>query len=231
MGATPCRFESDLPQSSRSRALRANSATVAGWSDEEPPDHWHANVPLRELTTWRIGGPAAFVSQPADLEQIRADLQAARERELPLLALGGGSNLLAADEGYPGLLLRMPPLPPHFLTRDGQSLVRLAAGSSLAEVSRQLAEVGWGGLEWAAGIPGTVAGAVVNNAGAFDGSIAAVLTGARLLKESGRRCSWPAESSRSPIATRVSRARIRPATYCSMSTSRSRRCRHRRRSR
>lgn len=155
-----------------------------------PPPRWRSDVAMRQLTSWRIGGPAAFLSRPADLAQLREDLTLARQRSLPVLALGGGSNLLVADTGYPGLMLRLPHTALRVRTRDGRTHARLAAGSPLAPVAQQLAEMGWGGLEWAAGIPGTVGGAIVNNAGAFGGSIDRVLASARLLAENGRITAW-----------------------------------------
>jgi UDP-N-acetylmuramate dehydrogenase len=154
------------------------------------PSRWRSDLPLRELTTWRIGGPVAYLSQPADLTELREDLALARQRGLRIFALGGGSNLLAADAGYPGLMIRLPGGPPLFLDRHGGARVRVPAGSPLAATARGLAEIGWAGLEWAAGIPGTVGGAVVNNAGAFGGSISEVLLRARLLEPTGRIVTW-----------------------------------------
>ncbi|MBD3235719.1 MAG: UDP-N-acetylmuramate dehydrogenase [Candidatus Eisenbacteria bacterium] len=157
------------------------------------PPRWERDVPLRERTSWRVGGPVQFISHPADLEELREDLALARRGALPVFALGGGSNLLVSDRGYAGLMLRLPDAPTQPPPGARVARALLAAGASLSRVAEELAGAGWAGLEWAAGIPGTVGGAVVNNAGAFGGSIDGVFRGARLLDPEGREQRWTAE--------------------------------------
>ena len=144
-------------------------------------------MPLSCLTTWRIGGPARFLSTPKDLEQFVDDLHAAEALALRPLALGGGSNLLFPDEGYPGLLLRVPPDP------ADSGTMRLSASMPLATAARLTARAGLRGLQWAAGIPGTIGGAIVNNAGAYGASIASVLIQIHVSRADGHRETWPAE--------------------------------------
>jgi UDP-N-acetylmuramate dehydrogenase len=158
------------------------------------PSRWQRDVPLTRLTTWRIGGPARFVSAPRDLDELRADLDLAARLGLPAFALGGGSNLLFPDEGYPGLLVRVPAGQPRFVSGStpGRAALVVPAGTPLATLVQRLAGDGWSGLEWAAGIPGTVGGAVVNNAGAYGGTIADALAEVEVLTGGDQLETWDA---------------------------------------
>jgi len=161
------------------------------------PPHWQPAFPLAQLSTWKIGGPARYASAPASREQLRDDLRAARRERLPVLAIGGGSNLLFADAGYDGLVVRIPREEP--LVLDGRlasarmsALHCIAAGDWLAPTVRRLAGAGWAGLHWADGIPGTVGGAIVNNAGAYGGQIADRLASVHVMLPDGSEEEWPA---------------------------------------
>jgi UDP-N-acetylmuramate dehydrogenase len=96
--------------------------------------------------------------------------------------IGGGSNLLVAQAGVDGLAIKV--VASHFAV-DG-NVVRASAGVNLANMARRLAKQGYGGLEWAANVPGTVGGAVVNNAGAFGGDMAGCLESATVVDTDGR---------------------------------------------
>jgi UDP-N-acetylmuramate dehydrogenase len=151
------------------------------------PDRWQRDVALSRLTTWRIGGPARFLSLPTSAADLRADLVEARRAELPVFALGGGSNLLFPDAGYPGLLVRLPQSA-GALHADGDRATAAfvaGAGASLAALATQFSRAGWRGLEWAAGLPGTLGGAIVDNAGAYGGSMADVVESVRVMTEDG----------------------------------------------
>lgn len=129
------------------------------------------NEPLSLHTTFRIGGPARFFAVPQTAEQTAALLDYARETGLRHTVIGNGSNLLVPDEGYDGLVIRMPEEEPVW----HENQVTVGAGFSLARLAAQAAERGLGGLAFAQGIPGTVGGAVVMNAGAYGGEIADTL--------------------------------------------------------
>jgi UDP-N-acetylmuramate dehydrogenase len=164
---------------------------------ESPPARWSRAVPLAQLSTWRIGGPARFIAAPDDEEQLRADLDEARQLHLPVLALGGGSNLLFPDSGYDGLVLRLPTrLPSRYREEADRTAphprLLLAAGTSLTGSAHRLASLGLRGLEWAEGIPGTIGGAIVNNAGAFGSSIADTLASVRVVLPDGSAEHWEA---------------------------------------
>lgn len=130
---------------------------------------------LASLTSWKIGGPAAYFAEPEDVGTLQWCLEWAARRSLPVLPLGGGSNLLVADEGFPGLVLRYSDSSSARDDSGDEMRVRFGARFPLARAARMLASEGWAGLEWAEGIPGTIGGAVVGNAGAFGGEIAQTL--------------------------------------------------------
>jgi UDP-N-acetylmuramate dehydrogenase len=123
------------------------------------------DVPLREHSNFRIGGPADFYFAAAGRDELRAALRAARECGLPAYVIGGGFNLLFDDAGFRGLILRN--------SSRGLSLdpsgprVRVESGTPLADLVEFAAAAGLQGIEFLAGIPGSVGGAVYGNAGAF----------------------------------------------------------------
>jgi UDP-N-acetylmuramate dehydrogenase len=113
-------------------------------------------------------------------------IDAAQQDQSPILVLGGGSNLLVADEGFDGVVVKYTATGHRIETEAGNRLlVRAAAGVNLSNLARRLARDGLGGLEWAANVPGTIGGAVVNNAGAFGGCIADQLVDAEIVDPDG----------------------------------------------
>jgi UDP-N-acetylmuramate dehydrogenase len=143
-------------------------------------------VALARYTSLRVGGPARWFLSSDDLTPLVRTLAAARDDGLPTLLLGGGSNLLIADDGVDGMVLRYT-ASGHEIERqaNGDLLVRVRAGTSFSNLARRLARDGIGGLEWGASVPGTVGGAVVNNAGAFGGCIADHLVDAETVGADG----------------------------------------------
>lgn len=125
------------------------------------------NVPLQDLTTLKIGGPARFYCEARRAETLAAALTAAQAEGLPVLLLGGGSNLLVLDGGFDGLVVHNRMLG---VETDGAT-VRVAAGESFHGLIETLAAAGLAGLGFAAGVPGTVGGAVSGNAGCYGRAI------------------------------------------------------------
>ena len=119
-------------------------------------------VPLAPLTTWRIGGPAAVLVEPVGAEDVRKVCMFTQSAGIPLYVLGNGSNVLIDDAGLPGVVLRF-----HGDTEVAFQEGRLTApaGMLLPVLARRAAEAGFAGFNFLAGIPGTVGGAVVGNAG------------------------------------------------------------------
>jgi len=141
-------------------------------------------VPLQEFTTWRVGGPAEWFAEPADGAQLIALARWARERQLPLRVIGAGSNLLIADQGLAGLTVSIRRLQGSRV--DGESgVVEAEAGEPIPTLARKVARAGLHGLEWAVGIPGTVGGAAVMNAGAQGGCTAEWLDSVLVLDPRG----------------------------------------------
>ncbi|WP_353929244.1 UDP-N-acetylmuramate dehydrogenase [Okeanomitos corallinicola TIOX110] len=139
---------------------------------------------LSAFTSYRVGGAAQLYASPRNLEALKASIEYAKENDLPVTVLGAGSNLLVSDQGIPGLVIATRHFrSKHFDSQTGQLTV--AAGESIPSLAWEAAELGWEGLEWAVGIPGTVGGAVVMNAGAHNSCIAEMLVSAELLAPDG----------------------------------------------
>ncbi|CAA7602886.1 UDP-N-acetylmuramate dehydrogenase [Acididesulfobacillus acetoxydans] len=122
------------------------------------------NYPLKNLTTWKIGGPAEYVCWPESAEELVAAVREALSQGQDFRIIGRGSNLLAPDRGLAGITVVTTELRRILW---GEHSVWVEAGYSLAKLAREAGERGWSGLEFAGGIPGTVGGAVVMNAGAY----------------------------------------------------------------
>lgn len=143
-----------------------------------------SQVSLGSLTSYRVGGPAEWYVAPQRLEDLAASFEWAHSQSLPITLLGAGSNLLVSDNGLPGLVVGTRHLRhTHFDAETGQ--VTAGAGEPLVRLAWQAAKLGWQGLEWAVGIPGTVGGAVVMNAGAHLSDTASILVNTHLLSQNG----------------------------------------------
>lgn len=140
------------------------------------------NEPLARHTSWRVGGPARFYLEAQNVAMLQQGLAWAAQRELPVFLLGGGTNVLIRDTGFAGLVIRYQARQWQINTDDGvMALLHVDAGAPMAGTARRVAALGWGGLEWAEGLPGTIGGAVFGNAGCYGGDIAAVLESASVL--------------------------------------------------
>ncbi len=138
--------------------------------------------PMDRHTSLGVGGPADLYAIPRNVTGICRALQAASSCEMPLLVTGRGTNLLVRDGGFRGMVLYIGE-PFSVLSRDGDHIIA-EAGASLAEVCEFASDAGLSGLEFAAGIPGSVGGAVAMNAGAFGGQMADVIESVAAVGES-----------------------------------------------
>lgn len=159
-------------KSTQQRALRAFD-----------PDVVRAGEPMSAHTWFRIGGPALLFATPGNQQALSALLAFCREEGLPWFVLGFGTNLLVSDKGYEGMVIRL---------RKGWDSLRVSGrtvevgpGHSLPKLARRAAAMGLSRLEFAAGIPGSVGGAVAMNAGAFGGSMAQVVERVECLTPAG----------------------------------------------
>jgi len=146
---------------------------------------------LAPYTTYRVGGPADVLVTARTPDELAALVGMARQVDVPALVLGAGSNVLIADAGVRGLVI-LNRCRRFDIGSDG--LLSAESGADLRQVAKVSVQGGWAGLEWAIGVPGTVGGAVVGNAGAYGGAIADNLVWADLALADGARALWgPAE--------------------------------------
>ncbi len=160
--------------------LTASLAALLG------PNTVQANRPLASHTTLRVGGPAERLVVVHSAEALQCAVSQAWESGVPCHILGCGSNVLVSDRGIRGLVV----LNRARATSFGNGHVMAESGALLSTVARQCVARGLAGLEWAVGIPGTVGGAVVGNAGAWGADTASVLVRARVLEPGGAVADW-----------------------------------------
>ena len=142
-----------------------------------------ANEPMASHTTFRIGGPADYFVMPETVEELRDILALCKEEGLPYFILGNGSNLLVGDKGFRGVVIQL------YKNFDGLSIegtkVTAKSGAMLIRVAKEAGKAGLTGLEFASGIPGTIGGAMVMNAGAYGGEMKDVVTAVTVLTKDG----------------------------------------------
>ena len=148
--------------------------------------------PVKNHTTFRIGGPADALALPKTPEEVAEVVHFCHEHAQPYYVLGNGSNLLVSDEGYRGLVLQ---LYRNFndIQVNGETIT-VQSGAMLAAVARTAYQTGLTGLEFASGIPGTIGGAVVMNAGAYGGEMKNVLKEVTVLTKDGEVLVIPAKA-------------------------------------
>ncbi len=145
------------------------------------------DAPMSEHTSFHIGGPADILAAPAGEEALRRLLLWARDGGVPLTVIGRGTNLLVRDRGVRGLVVRVGQGLDG--TEVSDSVISAGAGLPLAELSRLAAARGLAGLAWACGIPGSLGGALVMNAGAYDGEMKDVVKRVEVMRPDGTR-AW-----------------------------------------
>ncbi|MGN0408120.1 MAG: UDP-N-acetylmuramate dehydrogenase [Bacteroides sp.] len=140
--------------------------------------------PMKLHTTFRIGGNADYFVKPESIEEIKALTECAKRHGIAYYVLGNGSNMLISDEGYRGMIIR---LGEEFsaITMQDNDMISVQAGAKLSRVGNEAAAKGLAGFEFASGIPGTVGGAVVMNAGAYGGEIKDIIVSATVLTQEG----------------------------------------------
>ncbi len=136
-------------------------------------------VPMKNCTTFRIGGPAEYLIEPSTEEELLLVRQTARKYGIPFFLMGHGSNLLVLDGGIPGITVRLGSA---FSRIDSISETEWSAeaGALLSDLAKKAQVQGLSGLEFASGIPGTVGGGLYMNAGAYGGEMVQAVTGADL---------------------------------------------------
>ncbi len=143
----------------------------------------HLQEPMEKHTTFRVGGPADCLIELENTQQLKKIQQYLQAVEIPFLILGNGSNLLVSDSGYEGIVLQIGNRMSDVQVQG--KLLTAQAGAPLAKIARVAMENGLTGLEFASGIPGTVGGGVVMNAGAYGGEMSQVVTRVTVLNKEG----------------------------------------------
>ena len=139
----------------------------------------HENVPLAPLTTFGIGGAARYFVDAPDEDTVLESIRWAADKNLPLFILGGGSNLLVADAGFPGLVIKVGIKGIDLTTDNGKTIVRAGAGEEWDRLVTLAVERGLAGIECLSGIPGSVGGTPIQNVGAYGQEISQVLVSLR----------------------------------------------------
>jgi UDP-N-acetylmuramate dehydrogenase len=153
-------------------------------------------VSMARHTSFAVGGEVDLFAVPEDLEDLRRILQWCRENQVPYFVLGNGSNLLVRDGGIRGMAILLAEGFGRIVELEHGpegNLLFAEAGLRLGALVQFASEKGWSGLEWAAGIPGTVGGALVMNAGAFGGEMKELVHSVRILDQAGNleeRAGW-----------------------------------------
>jgi len=177
--------------------------------DQRLPPGVARNVVLSKHTSIHVGGPAKYFSRPESAQALYAQLSWAASQEYQVFILGGGTNVIVSDAGFDGLVICTRDL--CALRIEGTSLIAEAGALLHSCVSRSSKE-GLSGLEWAAGIPGTVGGAIAMNAGAFGGDIASVLDRVQVRCNDGTLVWLPASDLGLGYRTSAFQGRLRDAT-------------------
>src|SRR5919201_2520219 len=172
-------------KSIQKRALRAALSGLRG------EVRFHA--PLRDFTSFRIGGPADALFLPQDVEDLGRLLRQARAAKVPLFVIGG-TNLLVRDGGIRGIVVSLSKMKA-IRDEDGDALYA-DGGVGMPTLLKHAISRGLSGLEWAAGIPGTVAGCVVMNAGTRLGEMQSCLKAVRMVATNGTVKDYPASALR-----------------------------------
>ena len=148
------------------------------------------NEPMMKHTSFRAGGAARWFAVPETAEELKAVLAACRKADTPWYVIGNGSNLLVSDKGFPGVIISTDKF--DRLEVNGTE-ISVGAGVMLSKLANTAYKAGLTGLEFAAGIPGTVGGACVMNAGAYGSEMINVLKSVTVLTPEGTVETLPAE--------------------------------------
>lgn len=143
----------------------------------------YINEPMKKHTTFRVGGPADFYITPTEISQIANIIRLCKEEQIPYFILGNGSNLLVSDQGYRGVVIQVYKNLNQIHVEGCK--IKAQAGVLLSQIAKKALDAGLTGFEFASGIPGTLGGAAVMNAGAYGGEMKDVLVSVTVLDQDG----------------------------------------------
>lgn len=147
------------------------------------PEHIRMQEPMSKHTTFRVGGPAKMLVQVEGTEQLQKIVSYLSRLEEPYIVIGNGSNLLVSDKGYDGVVLKIASGMENIQVLGER--IHVQAGALLAKTAMEAAKHGLTGMEFASGIPGCIGGAVVMNAGAYDGEMSHVVESVTVVNQTG----------------------------------------------
>ena len=142
------------------------------------------NEPMKKHTSFRVGGPAKIFLTVHSEEMLTKIIVALKESKLPYFVLGNGSNLLVADQGYDGVMISLGEEFTGIEVKGNE--IKAGAAAFLGKIARRALEEELTGLEFAAGIPGSIGGGAVMNAGAYGGELSQVVTRIRAMDDDGK---------------------------------------------
>lgn len=157
---------------------------IAGLAGLVPEENILVNEPMKKHTTFRIGGEAACYVKIQNADQLATVQKFLQQESVPMQVLGNGSNLLFSDEGFAGVILEICDKINGIRVEGSQLIVQ--AGALMSKVARVAYENSLTGFEFAAGIPGTIGGGTVMNAGAYGGELKQVISSVKMLDETGK---------------------------------------------
>jgi UDP-N-acetylmuramate dehydrogenase len=174
------------------------SALQRRWGDRRSAERSRRSLrvgkPMAEHTSYRIGGPADLYIVAESSDDLAQMMALADEHGVPVFVMGRGTNVLVADAGIRGLVIEFQAGQMRYSPGDGETVLWAEAGANLREIAHENVARGLAGLEWAVGIPGSMGGAVVANAGAFGGYMSDVVRRLTVLDADGVREMSTAEA-------------------------------------
>lgn len=150
------------------------------------------NCMMKDYTTFKVGGPASVCIFPGTIAELFCSLEVLEKKKCKHIVIGNGSNLLFSDEGYKGVVIRIGSGIDRI--RVEGNIIFAEAGALLSNVSKAAAEAGLSGMEFAAGIPGSLGGAVYMNAGAYDGEMKAIVHSVSSIAKNGMMKDRPCDA-------------------------------------
>ncbi len=152
------------------------------------------NEPVAKHSTFRVGGPAQYYVEPTVPEAVEL-IACLRKEGIPFTILGNGSNILVSDKGLPGVVISLAKPAAKFTVSHNDSTIIAQAGVLLSQLAAAAADAGLTGLEFAAGIPGSLGGALIMNAGAYGGEMKDVVTEVEVLTTESKIIQIPADKA------------------------------------
>ncbi|HIX28452.1 MAG TPA: UDP-N-acetylmuramate dehydrogenase [Candidatus Blautia stercoravium] len=164
-------------------------------------DNVKRKEPMKNHTTFRIGGPADYYLCPHSTEELQKVIQICKEEKLPFFVQGNGSNLLVSDRGYRGVVIQLGKNFSDMEVKDERILVK--AGALLSKTAKEALDAGLAGMEAVSGIPGTIGGAVMMNAGAYGGEMKDIVESVTVLNQEGELLTLSAEEMKMGYRTSI----------------------------